>query len=81
MAPSGVTTQQIYDSVQGLATSSGDSGVRTPGTNGRVTSYKLLMSQRPGGAYSEIEEIGVQFSSTFTGNDGTNSGVFDRSGP
>jgi hypothetical protein len=171
VATTGVTTQQIYDSVQGLATASGDSGMRTPGTdiaqpasmtvtpsglpafttpifavtalftsptdppsglptgptqfngmtvtrdagaksglffnflltnrnlqtvvltlsttppvtytlvNGRVTSYKLLMSQRPGGAYSEIEEIGLQFSSTFTVNDGTNSGVFDRSAP
>ncbi len=171
VAPSGVTTQQIYDSVQGLATASGDSGVRTPGTdiaqpasmtvtpqglpafttpifavtaqfisptdlasglptgqtqftgmtvtrdagdksglffgflttnrnlqtvvltlsttppvtytlvNGRVTSYRLLMSQRPGGSYSEIEEIGLNFSTSFTANDGTASGTFSRASP
>ena len=33
IAPTGVTTQQIYDSVQTLATASGDSGVRIPGTD------------------------------------------------
>jgi hypothetical protein len=171
VAPTGVTTQQIYDSVQSLATTSGDSGVRTPGSdialpasmmitpqglpafttpvfaitaqftsptdaasglptgrtvfngmtvtrdagaksglffsllttnrnltsvvltlstsppvtytlvNARVTSYRMLMTQRPGGSYSEIEEIGFNFANTFTANDGTNSGVFDRSVP
>jgi len=168
VAPTGVTTQQIYDSVQSLATTSADSGVRTPGSdialpasmtvtpqglpafttpvfaitaqftsptdaasglatgrtvfngmtvtrdagaqsglffslltnnrnltsvvltlsskpvvtytlvNARVTSYRMLMSQRPGGSYSEIEEIGFNFTNTFTANDGTYSGVFDR---
>ena len=171
VAPTGVTTQQIYDSVQGLTTTSGDSGIRTPGSsialpasmtvtpqglpafstpvfaitgqftsptdavsglptgrtafngltvtrdagdksglffslltlnrnltsvvltlsttppvtytlvNARVVSYRILMTQRPGGSYSEIEEIGFNFQNTFTANDGTNSGVFDRSIP
>lgn len=171
VAATGVTTQQIFDSVQSLATASGDSGVRTPGSdialpasmtitpqglpafttpvfaisaqftsptdpasglatgrtvfngmtvtrdagaksgllfnfatsnrnltsvvltlsttppvtytlvNARITSYRVLMTQRPGGSYSEIEEIGFNFSSTFTANDTTNVGVFDRSLP
>ena len=49
--------------------------------NARVVSYRILMTQRPGGSYSEIEEIGFNFQNTFTANDGTNSGVFDRSIP
>ena len=46
--------------------------------NARVVSYRLLMSQRPGGSYSEIEEIGFQFGTSFTISDGTDSGVFSR---
>jgi hypothetical protein len=39
------------------------------------------MSQRPGGSYAEIEEIGINFAGgKFTINDKTDSGVFDRTG-
>ena len=168
VASTGVTTQQIYDSVQGLVTTNGESGVRAPGTaftnpatmvltpssgvpfttpifnataqftrpvdmatgqaagqvqfngmtvirdagndsgqffgalmtnrnfatvvltlsttppvtytlvNARVVSYRLLMTQRPGGSFSEVEEIGFQFLTSMTISDGTNSGVFIR---
>jgi type VI secretion system (T6SS) effector Hcp len=47
-------------------------------TNARINSYRTLMSQRPGGSYAEIEEIGFSFSGSYTVSDGAASGVFDR---
>ena len=48
-------------------------------TNARISTYRTLMSQRPGRSFAEIEEIGFNFSGSFTVNDGVTSGVFNRS--
>jgi len=47
-------------------------------TNARINSYRTLMSQRPGGSFAEIEEIGFSFTGSYTVSDGAAFGVFER---
>ena len=47
-------------------------------TDARINSYRTLMSQRPGGSFAEIEEIGFSFSGSFTIGDTFTSGVFEH---
>jgi len=61
-----------------LKFTSSDPAVIITVTDARVSSYRTLMSQRPGGSFAEIEEIGFSFSGSFTIYDGTNTGVFDH---
>jgi hypothetical protein len=47
-------------------------------TDARINSYRTLISQRPGGSFAEIEEIGFSFSGSFTIGDTFTSGVFEH---
>ena len=70
-------TNRNLDSV--VLTFSSNPAVTFTVKNARIVSYRTLMSQRPGGGFAEIEEVGFNFASSFTISDGVNSGVFDRS--
>jgi hypothetical protein len=61
-----------------VLTFSGNPAVTITVTNARINSYRTLMSQRPGGSFAEIEEIGFTFAGSFTVSDGTTSGVFEH---